>query len=85
MNDEPQIPSNSERFRKMADRIEHNADAGFGGACVFVPPSGGGEPIEILMIDNGANPAQFYSTVATRIQLTLDQINNPQPFGAPRR
>jgi len=47
MNDETQSPSNADYFRKMADRIDHNKDAGFGGACVFIPPQGMGEPIEI--------------------------------------
>lgn len=85
MNDEPQLPSNSERFRKMAERIDHNTDSGFGGACVFVPPSGAGDPIEILMLDNAADPAQFYSTVATRIQITLERLQQPaNPFGGRR-
>ena len=76
MSDETELPSNSERFRKMAERIDHNKDAGFGGACVFVPPQGMGDPIEILILDTGSEAAQFYSTVATRIQLTLDKLQN---------
>jgi hypothetical protein len=76
MNDETQLPSNSERFRKMAERIDHNKDAGFGGACVFVPPQGMGEPIEILILDTGSEVAQFYSTVATRLQIALDKMQN---------
>ena len=76
MNDEPQIPSSSERFRKMADRIDHNKDAGFGGACVLVPPAGSGEPIEVLILDNDANAAQFYSAVSSRIEITLNQIRD---------
>jgi hypothetical protein len=76
MNDETQLPSNSERFRKMAERIDHNKDAGFGGACVFVPPQGMGDPIEILILDTGSEAAQFYSTVATRLQIALDKLTN---------
>jgi hypothetical protein len=74
MSDELQAPSNADPFRKMADRIEHNKDAGFGGACVIIPPGGVGEPIEVLLLDNAADPAQFYSTVATRIQITLEKV-----------
>ena len=74
MNDETQPPSNAERFRKMAERIDHNSDAGFGGACVVIPPAGSGDPIEVLLLDNAADPATFYSTVSTRLQLALDKI-----------
>ena len=76
MNDETQLPSNSEPFRKMADRIEHNLESGFGGACVIIPPTGAGEPIEILMLDNSADLAQFFSTVATRVQRAVDEASN---------
>jgi len=69
-------PSNAERFRKMAERIDHNADAGFGGACVIIPPGGQGDPIEVLLLDNAADPATFYSTVSTRLQLALDKIGD---------
>lgn len=83
VNDEPEAPSNSEPFRKMAERIDHNKDAGFGGACVFVPPPGAGEPIQILMLDSAADVAQFYSTVVTRIQIALDRMKDQanSPFG----
>ena len=76
MSDENELPSNSERFRTMAERIDHNKDAGFGGACVFVPPQGMGDPIEILILDTGSEAAQFYSTVATRLQLALDKMQS---------
>ena len=76
MSDEPQIPTNAERFRKMADRIELNKESGFGGACVIIPPQGAGDPIEILMLDNSADLAQFFSTVATRVQRAVDEASN---------
>ena len=76
MSDEPEVPTNAERFRKMAERIDHNKDAGFGGACVIIPPSGAGDPIEILMLDNSADLAQFFSTVATRVQRAVDEASN---------
>lgn len=74
MSEEPQAPNNAEPFKKMAQRIEHNADAGFGGACVIIPPAQSGDPIEVLLLDNAADPATFYSTVSTRLQLALDKI-----------
>lgn len=85
MTDEPQPPSNSAAFTKMAARIEHNKDAGFGGACVIVPPRDAGEPIEIFIIDDGSNPAQFYSAIASRIEITLEEqkakASQNQAFG----
>lgn len=76
MNGEPETPTNAERFRKMADRIDLNNESGFGGACVIIPPFGHGEPIEILMLDNSADLAQFFSTVATRVQRAVDEASN---------
>ena len=81
MSDETQLPSNAERFRKMAERIDHNKDAGFGGACVFIPPQGMGDPIEVLILDNAGDPAQFYSTVATRLQIALDKMRDQNQMG----
>ncbi|MFZ3215648.1 MAG: hypothetical protein WA192_06275 [Candidatus Acidiferrales bacterium] len=74
MSDETQPVSNADRFRLMADRIELNKDSGFGGACVIIPPSGAGDPIEILLLDHSADIAQFYSTVSTRIQRVVGEI-----------
>jgi hypothetical protein len=87
MSDDPVVPSNSERFRKMAERIDHNSDAGFGGACVIIPPANSGDPIEVLLLDNAADPATFYSTVSTRLQLALDKIaeTKAQQMGFGRR
>lgn len=83
MNDETQTPSNADYFRKMADRIDHNKDAGFGGACVFIPPQGMGEPIEILILDTASDAAQFYSAVATRLEISLNKLKdqNQSPYG----
>lgn len=75
MSDEIQPVSNADRFRLMADRIELNKESGFGGACVIIPPVGAGEPIEILMLDNSADLAQFFSTVATRVARAVDEAS----------
>jgi len=78
MNDETQAPTKDEPFRKMADRIERNKDDGFGGACVIVPPEGGGDPIEILIVvpkGGKMDLVQFYSTISSRIATTLEELN----------
>ena len=77
----------SVRYRLMADRLDHNAEAPFGGSCVIYPPSGGGDPIELLMLDSKGDPAQFWSTISTRIQIVLEDLKakQQQPFGQQRR
>ena len=68
--------SNSDPFTKMAARIEHNADAKFGGACVLVPPFG--DPIELVMFDETADAGQFWGTLKTRIDLALGKLEEAQ-------
>lgn len=67
-----------ERFRAMAHDIEHNGSAKFGGAVVIIPPPNGGEPIELLMLDLKADPAQFWSTIKTRIEIKLAELDQAQ-------
>jgi len=80
MNDEPQIPTNSDRFRKMAERIDLNRDDGFGGACVIVPPTGAGaNPIEILIVlppGGVGDLVQFFAMVSSRVQREIDEASN---------
>lgn len=71
------------RFRLMSERITHNAafeNAGkFGGAAVIIPPADSNiEPIEFLIDDASGDPAQFYSTLLTRIQIALEGIKDSQ-------
>lgn len=68
----------AERFEAMAARIRHNADAKFGGACVIIPPEGGGEPIEVLLLDSSGNIAQFWSAVVSRSQSTMEELKMTQ-------
>ena len=72
----------SDRYRLMADRLDHNADAQFGGCAVIIPPPGGGDPIELLMLDSRGDPAQFWATIQTRIQIVLEGLKERQnkPF-----
>lgn len=77
--------SNAKPFTDMAQRIEHNTDATFGGAVVIIPPKNAGEQIELLMLDSAGDAAQFWSTIKTRIDLVLDKLRdqerNVQGFG----
>lgn len=68
----------AEHFRRMAARIEHNAQETFGGAVVIVPPVGGGDAIEFLVLGSKPDLAQFYSTVQTKITLALSEIQEKQ-------
>lgn len=63
-------------FRKMADDIMHNAENGFGGAFVIVPPSGGGNPISVLMLDSANDAAQFWGLIGPKAQMALQDLVN---------
>ena len=75
-------------FRRMADRIDHNKDSTFGGACIIIPPAGGGTPVELLVLDAAGSPAQFWGVVSTRIKQVLEELEQQQrnlaAFGARR-
>ena len=76
MSDEqPQRPTDAQRFTNMAKRIEHNTDSTFGGAFVIVPPPGAGEPIEALLLDEKADPVQFLKLLESKIKHNLDEID----------
>ena len=66
------MADNSEPFTRMAERVRTNADAKFGGAVVIVPPAG--DPIELLMLDAQGDQAQFWSTILTRIQVLMQNL-----------
>ena len=68
----------SDRFRTMAAAIDHNANSTFGGAAVIIPPDNSGSPIELLMLDAQANPAQFWSTIKSRIDIILAELDEKQ-------
>lgn len=77
MNDLVEKPKTdtSARFRVMAERIEHNNNAKFGGAVVIMPPEGGGDPIELLILDESADVAQFWATIKTRIEFKIAELD----------
>ena len=63
----------AKRFAAMAQRIDDNIGEPFGGAVVIVPP-GGGESIEILMLDPHADLAMFWSAISTKIGIALQAL-----------
>ena len=69
-------------FSAMAQRIIHNAESVFGGAVVIVPPANGGEPIEMLVLDQAGDAAQFWGTINTRIAIVLDKLKDEQRLTA---
>lgn len=72
----------SDRFRRMATSIDHNNTRHnpmpFAGAVVIVPPKDGGDPVELLLLDEKADPAQFWATVLTRVQMRINEIQDAQ-------
>lgn len=78
MPDSPSIvqgpPEQAKPFHAMAARIEHNANARFGGAFVIVPPAEGGEPLEVLVLDESQNAAQFWMVLNAKCKMALDEI-----------
>lgn len=78
--------SSDEPFTKMAERVAHNTDSTFGGACVIVFPTTANfqlEPIELLILDSKGEPAQFLATLRTRLDMLKDEIaaKDRQGFG----
>lgn len=73
-----EIEQAAERFLQMRERLIKNASETFGGAVVIVPPNNGGDPIELLMLDAQGSPAQFWSTVQSRIQLILETLKDKE-------
>ena len=71
----------SDRFRRMADQIDHNATGSFAGAYVIVPPHlqdvGAAElfpPIEVLVLDTSQSPVQFLQMLSAKVAVALEQV-----------
>ena len=71
-----------QRFRAMADAIEKNAEGSFGGCFVVVPPEGGGDPLETLILDSKQDPAQFWNLLMTKCQIMLAELDQKQRSNA---
>ena len=81
-------PTHADRLRRMADRIDHNADSPFGGVCVIIPPINGGPAVEFLTLDDTMDPVQFWATIATKIKMAHENAEAERRrlmgFGSPR-
>lgn len=74
----------SEPFRAMAEQIEHNAAAEFAGAFVLAPP--GSESHRMLFLTPTGDPAIFWGTLRTVVDMALAEIAQQQGGQfAPRR
>jgi hypothetical protein len=72
-------------FTDMAKRIELNADNGFSGAFVVVPPGEDAQPRVMLVLDNVGNPGQFWGMLMAHCQMAIQELENENrqrgPFG----
>lgn len=78
--------NHSDPFRRVAEKIEINKDNGFAGAFVIVPPQG--EPQDMLLLDSSASPVIFWSTLKTRVDIALEELDEAERrggFGGGRR
>lgn len=71
----------SDRFRRMADQIDHNATGSFAGAYVIVPPALMDEgavalfpPIEVLVLDTSQSPVQFLQMLSSKVAIALEHV-----------
>ena len=75
----------SERFRRMADRLDHNQTDPFGGCFLIVPPKEGGEAIETLILDANQDPSQFWILLKSKCDHQIALLDNKsrsnQAFG----
>ncbi len=63
----------SDKFRAMADSIDNNEGKPFGGAVVIIPP-GGGDAIEMLVLDSREDALQFYTNIKTMAELAYNEL-----------
>lgn len=73
----PDISMLAQELRAMADRIEANGAAQFGGCFVVLPPMGL-DPLTTLILDNKQDPAQFFGVLQTKCKIALDSIDAQQ-------
>ncbi len=63
----------SDKFRAMADSIDNNEGKPFGGAVVIIPP-GGGDAIEVLVLDSREDGLQFFSNIKTMADVAYNKL-----------
>jgi hypothetical protein len=69
----------AEPFARMANKIRHNAEHGFAGAFVIMPPSG--ESIEVLILEPASNEAVIWGQIKARIEMRLADLEDQQRRG----
>jgi hypothetical protein len=78
----------SDFFRKMADDIDRNAGAGFGGAFVCVPPTNGGDAFQTLIVGEATDASDYWvllkSKAEAQIRAADAQARQGQAFGGRR-
>jgi hypothetical protein len=80
MSDQPPQADPAAAFSRMADKIRHNAENGFAGAFVIVPP-GDGPAIEVLILEPASNEAVIWGQIKARIEMRLADIEDAQRRG----
>lgn len=78
----------ADQFRRMADRIEKNADEPFAGVALIVPPGDDPQTVELLKLDPHPDATAFWAELSGRCQDAVagltDAARNAQA-GFPRR
>lgn len=79
-------PSNSEPFRKMAERIDLNKADDFCGAFVIIPPALPNETstdrqAEVLLLNNRKEAAMFWSLVKGRAEIAIAELDQSERAG----
>ena len=62
----------AEMFGDMQRKVIENAENGFGGAVVIFGPDG--NPVEWMMVNREADPALFWGTVQTQVNIRMQQL-----------
>jgi hypothetical protein len=76
--------TNSDAFRKMAERIDANAEGDFCGAFVIVPPAQTGEgeqQAEVLLLNNRKDQAMFCGLVKGRAEVAIAELQMAERAG----
>jgi hypothetical protein len=68
-------------LRDRADSIERNGNEAFGGCFVVIPPEGGGEPVDVMVLDRRHDLAFFWNSVISKCQFELAAVEQQQRSG----
>lgn len=66
----------ADRFRKMADRIERNADEPFGGVMLVIPPGDEPSVIELLKLDPTPDATSFWAELKGRCDEAVHDLSS---------